>query len=293
MKGVLFIFVCCFVLNVLGDDVINGRVENRNEGYVCAGNGYYYCGTQKGTVIPHGWHISGEMSGLWMQPIKLLKDISFQVDFSTKEGLFSFLNGDAKVFKQFPWGNEFEYMNNGCILYRREYVIDEIGFVMELHGKGHDLEYFDVLWNIPIHLRGTWLSELVDDIDECYWNDVNSLFSCRDKSNDRFVSIKTMNDYFIEKSIYNNRISFKERYLSSSFIFISGSIISEQDAIEKALFLFENSNELLEQKKRIFNDIKYQSNIDIPDENIQTMYTWSKYNVKWLMNSIDNIGNGL
>ena len=48
--------------------------------YVAAGDRAYVIGSEDGRFPPMGWHIRGEMGGVWAHPIKLLDGYWFSVD---------------------------------------------------------------------------------------------------------------------------------------------------------------------------------------------------------------------
>src|ERR671933_686399 len=48
--------------------------------YVAAGDRAYVVGFQDGRFYAQGWHITGEMGGVWTQPLKLVDGVWFSVD---------------------------------------------------------------------------------------------------------------------------------------------------------------------------------------------------------------------
>src|SRR3712207_6791773 len=48
--------------------------------YVAAGDRAYVIGSEDGRFPPMGWHIRGEMGGVWAHPIKLLDGYWFALD---------------------------------------------------------------------------------------------------------------------------------------------------------------------------------------------------------------------
>ncbi len=57
---------------------IEGKETYLNSPFVTAGDRVYMVGHQNGSFPELGWHIKGEMSGIWDPPIKLLD--GFDVD---------------------------------------------------------------------------------------------------------------------------------------------------------------------------------------------------------------------
>jgi len=48
--------------------------------YVSAGDRAYVMGFEDGGFYAQGWHIKGEMGGVWTQPLKLVDGVWFAVD---------------------------------------------------------------------------------------------------------------------------------------------------------------------------------------------------------------------
>src|SRR5919109_2791496 len=48
--------------------------------YVSAGDRAYVMGFEDGRFYAQGWHITGEMGGVWTQPLKLVDGVWFGID---------------------------------------------------------------------------------------------------------------------------------------------------------------------------------------------------------------------
>src|SRR3954451_11956481 len=48
--------------------------------YVSAGDRAYVMGFEDGNFYAQGWHVTGEMGGVWTQPLKLVDGVWFGVD---------------------------------------------------------------------------------------------------------------------------------------------------------------------------------------------------------------------
>ena len=51
---------------------IEGNQDYIDSPYVTAGDRVYMVGHQTGTFPELGWHVKGEMGGIWLHPIKLM-----------------------------------------------------------------------------------------------------------------------------------------------------------------------------------------------------------------------------
>ena len=56
----------------------NSRLQDRRE--VAAGQRSYVEGFQDGRFYANGWHITGEMGGVWAPPLKLVDGVWFGID---------------------------------------------------------------------------------------------------------------------------------------------------------------------------------------------------------------------
>ncbi|WP_199174899.1 glucosidase family protein [Halegenticoccus soli] len=76
------------------------RLEDRR--YVVTGDRAYVVGTQDGRFPAMGWHVRGEMGGVWSPPIKLLDGIWFGVDGEWIEPAERFTSGYGHARMDFP-----------------------------------------------------------------------------------------------------------------------------------------------------------------------------------------------
>jgi hypothetical protein len=70
--------------------------------YVAAGDRAYAIGSEDGAFPPMGWHIRGEMGGVWAHPIKLLDGYWFSLNGSWLPAATSFTSGPGYVRLKFP-----------------------------------------------------------------------------------------------------------------------------------------------------------------------------------------------
>ena len=70
--------------------------------YVAAGTGAYVIGAEDGTFPPIGWHITGQMGGVWAPPIKLLDGLWFSVGGQWLGSAAKYTTGPGFVRMSFP-----------------------------------------------------------------------------------------------------------------------------------------------------------------------------------------------
>src|SRR5215211_3371834 len=70
--------------------------------YVAAGDRAYVIGSEDGRFPPMGWHIRGEMGGVWAHPIKLLDGYWFALNDTWLPAATRYTTGAGFVQMQFP-----------------------------------------------------------------------------------------------------------------------------------------------------------------------------------------------
>ena len=70
--------------------------------YVAAGDRAYVMGFQDGRFYAQGWHVSGEMGGVWTQPLKLVDGVWFSVDGRWLDPATKFSSGWGYTRMDFP-----------------------------------------------------------------------------------------------------------------------------------------------------------------------------------------------
>ena len=70
--------------------------------YVSAGDRAYVMGFEDGNFYAQGWHVTGEMGGVWTQPLKLVDGVWFSVDGSWLGPATKFTSGWGYTRMDFP-----------------------------------------------------------------------------------------------------------------------------------------------------------------------------------------------
>ena len=98
---------------------IKGKKDYLDSPYVTAGNRVYMVGHQDGAFPDLGWHIKGEMGGIWNHPIKLMD--GFEVEMTLNDHVLK-LN-KASEFINYPYSNKhiFKFEDEGLIIERIQF----------------------------------------------------------------------------------------------------------------------------------------------------------------------------
>ena len=115
---------------------IEGKQEYLQSPFSTIGNRVYMVGHQDGTFPDLGWHIEGEMGGIWNHPIKLMDGFDIQIT----EASESFKLNKADKFTNYPVANVhgFSWKDKKLEIERWQFVPDDKqGLVVQLIIKNH------------------------------------------------------------------------------------------------------------------------------------------------------------
>lgn len=110
-----------------------GKTEYLSSPFAATGDRFYMVGHQDGTFPDLGWHVEGEMGGLWMHPIKLMDGFSASL-VSEDE---SICLDKARSFTNYPFANKHDF---GPVL--NDVQVDRVQFVSD--GK-EGITFYSVL----------------------------------------------------------------------------------------------------------------------------------------------------
>jgi len=289
---------------------IKGRSEYLGSPYVTAGDKLYMIGHQDGTFPDIGWHVKGEMGGVWHHPIKLMD--GFEVSINT-DGSTTKLDM-ADEFENFPFGNKHIYNT-----FSNELSVERLQFVPD----GKNAVYVEYLFsnkttrklNIELeltaisNLRPVWLGErtgMVDGKDKPVYDKENNFWIAKDSLNPWFVVYGSgqkgkPSDIVASKPDKPNASVTNTKYQieiapGSEFTFpfiIAGSSKSETEAVNSFKEVSANSYSLVSEKSERLLNIDRKSKITLSDKDLETTFRWLKYNTDWLVSDVDDIGRGV
>ncbi|MCI4668551.1 MAG: glycogen debranching protein [Bacteroidia bacterium] len=296
-----------------GVSSLEGKEKYLNSPFVTAGDRTYMVGHQDGSFPDHGWHVKGEMGGIWLHPIKLMD--GFMLSYF-KDGEEHCLN-NAKQFFNYPFANlhRFQSKFSGLNIERFQYIPDGAeGVVVEYRfiNKGKEAIKLPLRFVAMVDLRPVWLGErtgMEDEGDFVEFHTEKGYFTGRDSKNPWFVSWKSSLKVD-STSFKKGECSFQRKgkgldasqfmslkleagETSSLKIFIAGSYKSETAATTEMERLEKEHLALLEMKKSRFQELKSFSEINIPDKELEQMYDWTRYNTDWLIRDVPEFGRAL
>lgn len=292
---------------------INGRAEYLNSPYVTAGDRLYVVGHQNGQYPDLGWHVEGEMGGIWSHPIKLMDGFVAAI----KIGKNVHCLNQASMFTNFPMANKLEYQGvvPGLNVEQFQFVPDGhaavvIGYLFE-NTTQKELK-FDFQWSAMVDLRPVWLGErtgMIDSPDTVGWDGDAMCAVAKDSNNDwytawnadkpakGFISEQSLCDFERKGQGATGTLSYPINVKPGSayaiqFV-VAGSDSSEEEAVETLKTVQNQALKLLQAKVERYQQLATTAKISIPDSSLQQAYEWVKYNTDWLIRDVTDLGRGL
>lgn len=293
---------------------IEGKPQYLASPFVTAGDRVYMVGHQDGSFPDLGWHVTGEMGGIWNHPIKLMD--GFTASLTAKRSGNSYCLNKADGFINYPVGNKhhFTWTEEEVEMQRFQFVPDGWeGMIVEytIANNGTVTKQFDFSFTGMVDLRPTWLGErtnMIDAEDEVSFDKKLSAVVAKDKNNPWYVvfgSALKANDFSLNavceterKGLGTNGTLTYELSLQPGFMkviqfFIAGSYKSESAVLETFSFLKSVGTIELDQKIDHYKQIKATANLIIPDKEVEQMYEWLKYNTEWLVRTVPEQGSAV
>lgn len=289
---------------------IAGKKEYLKSPFVTAGDRVYMVGHQDGTFPDLGWHIKGEMGGIWDHPIKLMD--GFEV--GILQGEHSWGLNEAHTFINYPYANKHEYTipEVNLNIERWQFVPDDkegilIQFYIENSASTTNDFEFAFIGNSD--LRPTWLGEetgMIDAQDIAIYDTIDNRWNIKDQNNPWFVTFGA--DILPDGHMEREAIKGKNNGTSAGFIYpvsipaqssttisfvIAGSYSSQEQATETYKDIFASYTEDIRSKKARYEQLANRSKLTIPDKEIEQTFEWLKYNSDWLVRTVPEIGSGI
>jgi glycogen debranching enzyme len=288
---------------------IDGKSEYLDSPYFTPGNRVYMVGHQNGSFPELGWHIQGEMGGIWNHPIKLMDGFDIKLLWSDH----AIRLDQAEKFTNYPVANKHSYQlqKEGLSIDRWQFVPDNTeGIFVQLviSNTSESTQEFDVEFLGHVDLRPTWLAErqnIEDGKDAADFNTDLDAWIAKDENNPWFT---VFGSSLKSKEAYANKPMFNGKGLSNSISYrvkleagktqtidfvIAGSYASEANAIETYKNIQNNAFNLLKAKRDRYQELANQTKLTIPDKKLQETFEWLKYNSDWLVRTVPEIGTGI
>jgi len=288
---------------------IEGKLEYLDSPFVTAGNKLYIVGYQDGSFPEIGWHIKGEMGGIWDHPIKLMD--GFDVELLWGDTLKKL--DKANSFTNYPTTNKqtFNLYDQNLKIERWQFVPDDKeGLVVQyiIINTNDGPQEFQIKFTGQSDLRPTWLGErtqMIDGKDKAVYNsnldvweitDTNRPWSVVFGANAHSVSNSPESYTYSGNGVATSLsypIALKGKEEKVLNVFISGSYTSKDEALSTYEDIKANFDSYFKRKQSRYKALAEKSKLTCPDKNIQQAFEWIKYNCDWLVRTVPEIGTGI
>ena len=195
--NILFAQAKKFNLNEASQNLphIFGMKQNAEYLYVTAGNRLYCIGNQAGKFPEVGFHVPGEMGGIWQHPIKLMDGFSLSLKNTDTGKLYSTV---CDSFISYSLATKFHYSipNENISITQTQFVPDNLPVLVveyEIRNSSGQNRNFGLELNTDIDLMPVWLAEKsgwIDKQDTLVTFDKNhNILYFRDKGNSWFTGV--------------------------------------------------------------------------------------------------------
>jgi len=288
---------------------INGKSDYLNSPYVTAGDRVYMVGHQNGSFRDLGWHVKGEMGGIWNHPIKLMDGFEVTLNWQDQSSKLD----SATSFINYPYANKHTYnlSKNNIQIERFQFVPDEKEGILiqyKLKSLSDKTQNFDFVFSGFSDLRPVWLGErtgMIDSEDKAEFLKNSNAWLIKDNKNPWYVifgSHMQPSEYSFEKSVHHGlgisgnltyKISLQPNEIKIINFTIAGSYQSKEQALATYDSIQNKSTDFLISKKLRYSQLAEQSKLTIPDKELQKAFEWLKYNCDWLIRDVPEIGRGI
>ena len=283
--------------------------------YVAAGDRAYVIGSEDGRFPPMGWHIRGEMGGVWAHPIKLLDGYWFSVNNTWLPAASQFTTGAGYVQMTFP-------TTEGLEVTRTEFSPDGSPVTLTgltLRNPGSTSRSFKLNMDTRSEIMAAypwgWTTPSAKEsngLDEGSYDGSTGTLTFREPGKNWHAAIRasvTPNFGMVNPNIWGP-ISRAERadYLENGngtggrlrwdlslgggqettlWIAVAGSHTSETEASEALSTALNNPGNLLTQKVADRLTLLNQTKVSLPDDPVlQEAFDWGKLNMADLTRTV-------
>ena len=291
---------------------ILGKTQNAEYLYVTAGNRLYCIGNQAGGFPEVGFHVPGEMGGIWLQPLKLMDGFNLTLK-NPKTGLTYPSICDSFITYSLATKFHYHISNEDISITQTQFVPDNLPvLVVEYNIRNNSMQErtYELELTTDIDLSPVWLGEksgMTDHQDTlASFDKKSSILYFRDKDNSWYTGVGFENELVKFKGL--KKTTYKGKGLAGittlpcqipagktvSFRFyISGSITGTCEIDKNISIAREKLSALFYSKKKRYTELEKVAEIIIPDKLVETAYNWGKYSTDWLVRDVSGMGHGL
>jgi len=278
--------------------------------YNTAGDKLYMVGHQDGSFPDLGWHVKGEMGGIWHHPIKLMDGFNARLFMGQK----SVLLNKANSFINYPFGNKhiFKIDDEDLLVERFQFVPDQLGALYveyKITNKGKHKRQLNFEFEAISNLMPVWLGErtgMVNSQDHALFDKHSQRWIVKDSLNPWWlvfgsaanISAVPVKRQVTEKvnttvNVTNYELTIAPNQSVSLPFVIAGSAQSKERATAAYETLQQSAYALLEKKIKRLKEMNSVAKLQLNDASLTRSFEWLKYNSDWLIADVDGMGRGI
>lgn len=277
---------------------IISKKDNLNDPYIVVGNRMYSIANQNGKFPRIGWHVEGEMAGVWAHPIKLFNEYEINIFENNVK-----LELNTNNFSIEPTKVHTTFDNEKIEIVKSEFVPDDLQILsIEYKVRAKEDVKCNLVFSAIANIIGTWTCEdagFKNANDEIFENNNINKIVFKDSINPWFAGIYSLENGSIEVSkneLYNTSFNYelelKKNECKTYKFIIFGSSVSQEE-LNNTLEIAINKMELLKEAKiKRYTRINEKAKIIIENEEVNTACEWLKYNADMMIREIPGLGRG-
>lgn len=295
-----------------GGSSAGGPVTLSSKRYVAAGDQAYVIGAEDGTFPPMGWHIRGEMGGVWTHPIKLLDGYWFAIDGSWLPPAERYTTGLGYAQIDFPavtdlkvTKTEFAVDGSPAVLIKLSIQNQKTtarSFALTMDVRSELMSAYPWGWTMPNAKTANGKDTGSFAASTLTFKETGKPWSALVKSDtapasgtagDAFwgpVAAAQQADYLENGNGTGGElkwsITLNASESKSLWIAVAGSATSEGDAQSAVNVALNNPEAQLAAKIASRQDVLAQTQVNLPDPDLQAAFDWGKLNMADLRRTV-------
>jgi len=290
--------------------------------YVAAGDRAYVVGVQDGSQVPAvslnpngiGWHIKGQMGGVWAHPIKLLNQFQFFLNGNLLPAATKFVSGEGYVRLELS-------ETDGLEISETQFAPDGLPVVLvgvKLRNSSHSTTSVTLAINAQSELISAFpwsgtdpTSEFIHQQDEVTFDSTTgalqftqpgrptwyALVSAALDPNDRVTGFEPLGASGLGPAgshkgaggMLTYRVTLGGRSSTTVWFAIAGSNVDKSEASRALTMGLASPKELLREKISGRQQVLSQAQIEVPDADIQAAFDWGKLNLADMRRTVRNM----
>lgn len=297
------------------------KTENLRSECVCANSRVYLVGSQDGGFPRLGWHTAGEMSGLWLHPIKLADGFWLEVQDSCS-GRVEWLSECSSYTSGPFWGRHtYDHVLDGLSAERIEFApLDLGGVAVRYTFKDDDAAQrqseavrLNLRFVVKAHLIPVWGSKLLGSeevgcqgsylrgtdiavVSATHLKGIVVAGIDRPVTSCSFASELLTPENTGDGGYYGEiltEIELPTGGETSIWLFIAGSCECLEEAIETLESMRCNRSTLFEDRAENVEKRMSQCTLTVPDPILREAFDYGKLSVEFLERDVPGVGSGI